>query len=186
MPKISAKSQMLLWVTALAALFSILLVAVDLNSLIILLNGVFAGAMAAIVVSFGALLLSAVRGDAPYDRVRQFAVSVFLQWAIINGGVWLSIFYRSVDIPVNLTSFTPFLRYLAIIAAAMQVTAPDFGLGIFHGRDRRVLWTGLLVGSAVALAVIFLQTDSPLAPLVKNAAILIFSSDSASAQAAGI
>jgi hypothetical protein len=39
----------------------------------------------------------------------------------------------------------------------LQVTAPDFGLGLFHGRDRRVLWASVTIGLLVAIVTITLQ-----------------------------
>ena len=42
----------------------------------------------------------------------------------------------------------------------MQITAPDFGLGLFHGRDRRVLWTAASLGLITALVTVYIQDQT--------------------------
>lgn len=153
-------------------IFVLLFISMPLRSLIMVLNGMFFGSMAAVVVAFWSLIVNTVNGQRPYDRVRQMTLSFLLQWVAYIGSAYGSVYVRSGGlVVVDLTS-TAIFRYIAICAAVMQVTAPDFGLGIFHGRDRKTLWTSLIVGLVVAFAVIFIQTDETLAPFVKETGLL--------------
>jgi hypothetical protein len=150
--------------TALSAvLFAGLAWVVPVSELTILLNGVFAGTMAAITVAYWRLLWNAVLGIRPYDRVRQMTLGFALCWAAYILGVAISIYFRSAGVDVNSSLLTAASRYVAIIAAMLQVTAPDFGLGLFHGRDRKVLATGITVGLIVAVIVVFGQNQEVLA-----------------------
>ncbi len=140
-----------------AVVFGLLGWLVPADKLILVLNGLFAGTAAAILVAFGKLLANAVMGVRPYDRVRQMTLGFFLCWVAYTIGVVVSIYFRSADIFVNSSYGTAAGRYIAIIAAVLQVTAPDFGLGIFHGRERKVLATGFVVGGLVAIGTILSQ-----------------------------
>ena len=148
---------------AAVVLFFILYALVPISELIMVLNGIFAGTVAAISVAYWRLLWNAVLGIRPYDRVRQMTLGFALCWAAYLLGVAISIYFRSAGIDVNSSLLTAASRYVAIIAAMLQVTAPDFGLGLFHGRDRKVLATGIFVGLIVAMVVIFYRSEEVLA-----------------------
>lgn len=137
--------------------------------LLVLLNGVFAGTMAAVTVAYWRLLWNAVLGIRPYDRVRQMTLGFALCWAAYIISVLSSIYFQSTGLDINSSLFIAGSRYLAIIAAVLQVTAPDFGLGLFHGRDRKVLATGVVVGIIVAFVVVFAQADNLLAEELSRA-----------------
>ena len=145
------------------ALFVALSATTPLSEMIILFNGIFAGTMAAVTVAYWRLLLNAVIGIRPYDRVRQMTLGFALCWLAYVLGAAASIYFRSSGIDVNSSPLTAASRYVAIIAAVLQVTAPDFGLGLFHGRDRKVLVTGVTVGMIVAVFVVFAQNNQVLA-----------------------
>lgn len=140
-----------------------------LDTLIILLNGVFFGCVAALVVAFGQIFWYAIQGVTPYDRVRQMTIGWFLNWVIIIGGVVNSFYIRSADLPTTPLISTAVFRYIAIISAVLQITAPDFGLGIFHGRDRKVLWISGLIGIAISMVAVYIQANQLLEPLVRSA-----------------
>lgn len=146
----------------LVALFVVLLYSTPLDNLIVALNGVFAGTMAAILVAYFTLLRKAILGVHPYDRVRQMTLGFFLCWLAYCVVVLASIYTRASGLDANSTVMTAGSRYLAIIAAVLQVTAPDFGLGLFHGRDRKILTAGVLSGLAVAAIAILAQEHSVL------------------------
>jgi hypothetical protein len=124
---------------------------------IVMLNGLFAGSMVAIVVAYHRLIWFAMLGRGEYDRVRQMTLGFAVCWAAVCVGVANSVMLRASGGYVPTSELTAVARYLAIIAAILQVTAPDFGLGLFHGRDRRVLWTGGTLGLISAALVIALQ-----------------------------
>lgn len=150
-------------IVAAAALFAALLAVLPLTSFIVILNGIFAGTMAAVVVAYWRLLWNAVLGIRPYDRVRQMTLGFALCWTAYVLGVMVSIYLRSAGAEINTSVLTAASRYVAIIAAMLQVSAPDFGLGLFHGRDRKVLFTSVLVGAVVAIVIMFAQTETVLA-----------------------
>lgn len=147
---------------ALVALFGVLVVQVPLDRLVVLLNGVFAGTMAAILVAYFPLLRNAILGVHPYDRVRQMTLGFFLCWLAYCVIVLVSIYSNTVGIDNGADILTATSRYLAIVAAALQVTAPDFGLGLFHGRDRKVLTAGAISGLLVAVVAILVQNSAAL------------------------
>lgn len=148
---------------AAVALFACLVWLVPMDPLIVTLNGIFAGTMAAIAVAYWRLLWNAVLGVQPYDRVRQMSLGFALCWFAYLLGVTISIYFRTAGYDVNSSILTAASRYVAIFAAILQVTAPDFGLGLFHGRERKTLWGGVIVGFAVALVMILAQGQEVLA-----------------------
>jgi len=150
-------------ILAAAALFVALLAVMPLPQFIVILNGIFAGTMAAIEVAYWRLLLNAVLGIRPYDRVCQMTLGFALCWLAYTLGVAISIYFRSARVDVNSSLLTAASRYVAIIAAMLQVAAPDFGLGLFHGRDRKVLFTSVVVGFVVAVFIMLAQTETVLA-----------------------
>ncbi|CAN7303657.1 hypothetical protein LJR231_001556 [Phyllobacterium sp. LjRoot231] len=147
----------------LALLFAVLVRFVDVENLIVVLNSVFMGSMAAIMVAYWRLLLNAALGIFPFNRVRQMTLGFFLCWVAYNVDVLTSIYFRSRGFDMNSSMLTAAGRYVAIIAAVLQVTAPDFGLGLFHGRERQTLWTGGMLGLLIAILAIIAQDSSVLA-----------------------
>lgn len=156
--------------SAMAAIgfFLIVINMFEIETLIYIMNSTFAGAMVAILVAYWRLVWNALAGVRPYDRVRQMTLGFVLCWVAYCISVFTSIYFHSADLSgANTASlWTVFNRYIAIGAAVLQVTAPDFGLGIFHGRDRKTLWTGLTLGTVFGIIVFFAQSESVLKPLV--------------------
>jgi hypothetical protein len=144
------------------AIFAGLAVFVPLDELVILFNGVFVGAMTAVAVAYWRLVWNSLMGVSPYDRVEQMTLGFFFCWVAYCIAVSGSIYYHSAGIASNATFMTALSRYVAIIAAILQVSAPDFGLGIFHGRDRKTLWLGTSLGLIIGLLVIWLQRSEAL------------------------
>lgn len=140
-----------------AALFAILSWLIPVGSLILILNGAFAGCLVALAVAFWKLVWDAALGKHPYNRVRQMTFGFFLAWVAYALTVYTSVYFRASSIEVTPALTTAAGRYVAIWAAILQATAPDFGLGLFHGRDRKTLWTGLSLGIAVAIGVVLAQ-----------------------------
>jgi hypothetical protein len=142
---------------ALTLFFIVLLQFVALPNLIVVLNGVFIGSMAAIIVAYSRLLINAALGTYPFNRVRQMTLGFFLCWVAYNVDVLTSIYFLSCGIDVKTSVLTAAGRYAAIIAAVLQVTAPDFGLGFFQSRERKTLWTGAVLGFVIAIIAIIAQ-----------------------------
>lgn len=147
-------------VLALAALYFGLVAYTDPERLIIILNGLFVGSMVAIAVAYHKLILGAALGLGEYTRVRQMTMGFAITWIAICLSATSSIYARSEGAPLTAPALTAAVRYLCIIAAVLQITAPDFGLGLFHGRDRKVLWTGFGLGIIAALAAIMFQDQT--------------------------
>lgn len=126
-------------------------------NLIILLNGLFVGSLVSIAIAYHELVWMAIRGDGIYDRIRQMTLGFAVQWLVIIIGASTSIYIRMADLPTTTFTMVALSRYLAIVAAILQVTAPDFGLGLFHGRDRKVLTASVITGLIVSFAVIVAQ-----------------------------
>ncbi|MGZ7294658.1 hypothetical protein ACXWQW_09520, partial [Streptococcus pyogenes] len=86
------------------------------ENLVVALNGVFAGTMAAILVAYFPLLRNAILEVHPYDRVRQMTLGFFLCWLAYCVVVLSSIYMHSADLDNGTTILTAVSRYLAIIA----------------------------------------------------------------------
>jgi hypothetical protein len=152
-------NQVVLSIFGLAALFCAGRLVIDLPHFIILLNGIYAGTLAAIVVAYWKILSHSVLGTSPYNRVRQMTLGFFAGHMAFALTVAVSVWLRSAALDVNNTTMTALARYVAIIAGVLQVTAPDFGLGIFHGRERRTLYASMIVGLTVAVGVTMAQEN---------------------------
>lgn len=139
-----------------AAFFGVVAIA-DPIALIIVLNGIFIGMMVAISVAYHRILIGSIMGKGEYNRVRQMALGIAVGWVAIAVGAFNSVYIRSMDIDIPTTPLTALTRFLAIVAAILQITAPDFGQGIFYGRDRRVLWLGGVLGALAGLVTILVQ-----------------------------
>ena len=150
-------------ILAASALFALLVAFIPTPRLIVILNGIFAGTMGAVFVAYWRLLWNAVLGIRPYDRVRQMTLGFALCWTAYVLGVMVSIYLRSAGAEINTSVLTAASRYVAIIAAMLQVSAPDFGLGLFHGRDRKVLPASVGVGLLVVVFIMLAQTETVLA-----------------------
>ncbi len=153
-------SRVVVFAVAAVAGFGVLAFFVPAEKLTVLMNGVFAGTIAALAVAYWKLIWNATLGIRPYDRVRQMTLGFALSWVAILLGVYMSIYYRVKGIDTNASYLVAFTRYIASIAAVLQVSAPDFGLGLFHGRERKTLWTGIGVGLVVAITMILAQDYS--------------------------
>lgn len=141
----------------LASLFLFLIYAIPADHLIILLNSVFVGSMVSVAVAYHELIWQALAGDGIYDRIRQMTLGFALCWLVIVIGAATSIYIRLADLPAATYTSVAAMRYISIIAALLQVTAPDFGLGLFHGRDRKVLISSLGLGLLTAAVLSVLQ-----------------------------
>lgn len=140
-----------------AAAFYLLAATLERGTLIMTLNAVFIGTMASITVSYGSVLLPAIVGRKPYDGVRQMAIGILMIWAAYGLSVLASIYVRATDVPETAFLATAVGRWLAINGAIIQITAPDFGSDILYGRDRKLLWSGIIVGAMLAIAVFVIQ-----------------------------
>lgn len=142
---------------AIVLSFIVLYFSFSPSTLISLLNGLLAGAMASIGVTYHRLLWDAWVNPNDFGRVRQMSLTIAGQWVVIILGCTTSIYIRSADMPSTAFATVSFARYLAIWMAIFQVTAPDFGQGVFFGADRKFLGLGIISGLAVAVATILAQ-----------------------------
>lgn len=154
------KNKILYIGASLVALFFVLKWTFSPADLIILLNSLFVGSMVSIAVAYHELVWQAIRGDGIYDRIRQMTLGFALCWLAIILGVITSIYVKIADIPNPPYTTVAMARYVAIIAAMLQVTAPDFGLGLFHGRDRKVMTASIGFGLITAFVLIMAQSDA--------------------------
>ena len=149
-----------LWgIAGLTAVFFALRETVEPDLLMSILNGLFAGSVVTIVAAYYRLIWAAVRGDGDYDRVRQMTLGLFLLWAAMVLNVLVSIYARSTEFEVTTYTGAAASRYIAIIAAVMQIMSLDYGFALFHGRDKMMLWTGLFLGALVAVVTVVIQNS---------------------------
>lgn len=152
-------NKLVLGIILSCALFLTLYAALPPRHMLILMNGLFVGAMVGVAVTFGQLLWSAIMGHRPYDRVRQMTLGMATHWLATSLLIGSSIMLVATDAGQQTTFAGLAGRYLAVVAATLKVTAPDYGLGIFYGRDRKLLIAGLILGGlAAACVIVFQQT----------------------------
>lgn len=142
------------------ALYAILRNTVPLPTLAVLLNGVLFGMGFALLIAFARLIWVSIFGAGnSFDRANQYALGDAILWISVFIGLTSSVYLRTIgEAPSTTTELLIIQRYLAIFAAIVQITAPDFGKSIFYGRDRRVLLGSGLIGLLVAAIVVWLQT----------------------------
>lgn len=160
---INPVNRVVLATVLLAGGFVALVSLVNMDTLIVVLNGIFFGSMAAVMVAYGRLLANAILGIQPYDRIRQMTLGFALCWFAYGLAVFVSVYFRSSGAEMNTSLLTAAGRYIAIIAAILQVTAPDFGLGLFHGKDRKILVVAIPVGIIISILTVMSQTSEVLA-----------------------
>ena len=161
--RIHPLNRVVLSAVAIMMLFISVVLIFPVQSVLIVLNGVFAGCGVALGVAYWRLLWNAMLGIRPYNRVRQMTLGFACCWLAYAIGVVLSIYLQSAGVDSRLAYGVALSRLIAIIAAVLQVTAPDFGLGLFHGRERKTLWTAIVLGAIAAIAATALQGSESLA-----------------------
>lgn len=155
-------NHVVLGVLAAIVFFGLLVATIPLPLLVIILNGVFIGTMVGVIVAYGPLIWQAVLGLGPYDRVRQMTLGMAACWLAYICTVLISIYVRAAGGDPIAFLLVVAGRYVAILAAILQVTAPNFGEGIFFGRERKTLLLGISLGLFAALAMIYLQDHQTL------------------------
>ena len=139
--------------------YVLLVVSFPLNTLIVILNGILTGCGFAVAIIFWRLIVDAIQGVRPYSDVRQMAISIVILWVVVGLSVTASIQLRSSGIETTPLVTTALARYGAIVAAVLQVTVPDYGLGVFYGRERKLLWGAMLTGVLAAALAIGMQVS---------------------------
>lgn len=155
-----ARNYRMQWaVVGLIAGFFALRAALGPGLLMSVLNGVFAGAVVTIVAAYYQLIVTAIRGDGEYDRVGQMTLGLLLLWVSVVTIVGVSIYARSTEAEYFTAPYTAAAasRYLAIIAAVLQLRSLDYSFALFHGRDKTMIGASLVLGAAVAVTTIVLQ-----------------------------
>lgn len=158
--QLGATSQIIIVLTVIAA-FWLTVNIVPLHDLIIVLNGIYAGSMIAVIVTYVRLITDII--NRPYDRVKHMSLGLLLYWIAYALSTGNSIAARAMDADVTAYTLTATHRMIAIVGAVFQVTAPDFGLGMFHGKDRKTLIVSVVLGIIVAMVVIYMQVETVLA-----------------------
>lgn len=134
----------------------------DNTTFLVILNSIFIGSIVAVTITYYKLLWDTLYNFKEYTRARHFALGVFLAWLAIVVLVCNSIIVRSTnlsdDIPVSYLGTIG--RYLAIVAAWIQITAPDLVIGTVDAEDKKTLTLGIVVGAILMLITLFLQRAS--------------------------
>jgi len=148
-----------LWAaTGLLLVFVAMHTLVEPNMLMGVLNGLFAGMIVGIVAAYFRLIFEAIRRGGEYDRIRGYSLGVFLPWVALFILIGVSIYTRSTELYTGSNYMAGALgRYIAIIAAVMQVNALDFSYALMHGRDKMIVRASIVLGIVVALATIAVQ-----------------------------
>lgn len=147
------------YVTAFAFMYA----TIPVNNLIVLLNGLLYGALVALAFIHAPIAWRALSRRLQFFDVGQFTLSLFMLWFTIYLAVSTSVYINSSDETFMSPLFgTALGRWTGVCAAVLQAYAPDPGLGLFRGRDRRVAISGMLIGVLVSAVVVYLQEANAL------------------------
>jgi hypothetical protein len=127
--------------------------------MIVMLNGLFCGALVGLVAAYVPLIMRALHRSSEYPDVRQFSVGRGLAWASIAMGVAASVYVQAADLRTVPLTLVALARWTAICGAVLEVYSPEAGLnlGWTAGRDRTIMNVSLAAGLVVAVAVILAQ-----------------------------
>lgn len=139
---------------------SLILTILPLGKTIVMLNGIYAGSVIGIIFAYWRLIAATVIGDPPFDRARQYALGTFFLWSAYTATVFISIIVRASGGDPAPYMIVAGSRWIAIIAAWLQVTAPDFGDGFFGSADRKVLWIAVLISATLSVLMIVFQESA--------------------------
>lgn len=151
----------LLLAALLASLgFALLANVVPTSSLINVLNGVFMGVMAAVLVIWVPGLYRALR-QRRFGRVSQLVVGISLIWVAMGLQRGFSVFFRSVGQP-NWLSNSPWLAliiYIAVIGGILHIIAPSTSDdGALPTQERWTLGIAFAAALVVGVASIIMQS----------------------------
>lgn len=147
-----------------SAVFCALWAMLDVSFLITVLNGAFFGTMFGITVAYAPLFWRSLRNDETLEPdVQQMVLSFLGTWAAYVLVVYASVYLRMADMPVSSLLVSAISRYIAIVSAIAQITAPAYGKAFFYGRERKSLYVGLASGIVMAILLVVAQTSTVLA-----------------------
>lgn len=151
--------------TGVMAVFCGMIAYLPLETVIIILNGIFFGGLVSIILIYGDVIIRAIRGDLPdYGAdFRQMVVSMLGFWLAIGLFIGTSIYLYSTDGSHNVMLVSAIARLIAIVSAAGQITAPNLGHPIYYGRDRKLLWVSMGTGLMASFVIIALQATAAFA-----------------------
>lgn len=152
------------WTVALACLYVLLLFNFDLNTLIVILNGILGGAMIAAAIAYHKLfIVSLFAKEPPFDRAAQFALAVIGLMTAVGLFVAASTQIRIIGGTVSQPSVVSVAaRYVATVSVVLLVSAPDFGYSVIYGRDRKALVLGTSIGFISAIVLVWAQATEAL------------------------
>jgi len=159
MPKRLLKNNAIKWTVVLAALFVLASLFLETQTIIVILNGAFAGVSAAVLVAYRKLVWAALWDWKEYNGARQMALGIFCLWIAFEIQRAYSILFRVVENTDWLRSipFIPLSIFFAIIGGVLQITASEYDFGPFSSRDKKTLWSAGIIGTVVAIVLIYIQ-----------------------------
>lgn len=144
-------------ILGLAALFVLLWTYIPPDILVIFLNGIFVGSLVTVAAAYYKLLRATLRGDTAYDRTRFMTLSIAILWFSVIISVLASVYARMTDTQSTVFVLSAVARYLAIVAALMQMRSLDYGWAMFHAHDRVMIWASTFLGVTVGIGVVAMQ-----------------------------
>jgi hypothetical protein len=133
------------------------------GDMLVLLNGMFVGAFASMLIVFRTLTLNTFLGRIDYPDVRVFTLGLLITLAGIVMGVLASIYNQATDAIGSVYTLAVMGRYAIVAGFLTMAYSPDTGLGFFEGTDRKAVAFSVLVGLAVAAFVVWIQAAEVLA-----------------------
>jgi len=119
---------------------------------LIILNSLMFGTFMSVAITYGYFFGYTIFVKSEWSREKQFIISTGLLWMFIMLTGIYSYTHRTVtpDVEIPADWMLLLTRYIAIVAAVMQVFAPDMGESLYYGVHRKVMLAGIVVGGLVA------------------------------------
>lgn len=152
----------IVYALTLAWIFTIVYGLTDKARLIAIMNSLLFGAMLTLFINYAKYIAYAISSPEAWTRARQFGLSSGILWGSVVVLVAASIQRHSTaSYPINATVTMDIIsRYLGIIAATMQVFAPDFGKNLLYGSSRKTFIISCAAGVLSAMLLAYLQADN--------------------------
>lgn len=151
------------YLLAVSAIFAWLRYFLAPSSLIVILNGMFFGALAALVVELFPLVKAVAKQRVTHADVGWFTLGLMVFVFGVTVAVGTSLYIYTANLSSQSFTGTALSRYSVNVGLLTMVYSPDVGRGIFYGRDRKVAAISMVVGLAVAAATIYVQAYEVLA-----------------------
>ena len=155
--------KLLVWAVFLTLIFLLINNFVDSRILISVLNGIFFGISAAVLIVYSPLIHYTITNNV-FDRISQLCIGIGLVWLSMvaqRGWSMYNRFFGNINATAN-SPFTGFIVFVAILGGVLFVSAPGYNNSLprFAGKNREMLtWFAVIGGLITGVMYYYMQTS---------------------------